>query len=426
MHQRLAIAAASADITPRKKLPLAGFSSRTGAYAEVADPLEINVLVLRRGDAAALLLTADLLYVTEALRLAVAEAVAPYGIEADAVFAAASHTHFAPLIDPDKGRLGEYCAEYDGFVRETACALAADLAARAPEPVDLRYCAAPAHHGVNRRSPARLGRGVRMLPNPGGPRDDTVRVVAFDGPDAPRCLLWNFACHPVLAASREAVSASYPGAVRAALRRALGAELPVLFLQGFCADVNPNLGERPRSALRRLARLVARPRFGQPDPGALDEWERSLGAIVLDAAAPGRGRAVEPELGSCAVDLPLDAVMDDAPDGARLTAGCLRLGRDLAVAGFSAEVGAGYAAMLQESFGACEVLPTGLLGGVHGYLPTERMRREGGYEAEGFLPYFGLRGGYRAGFSDRVGELMRAMAGRTACAGTTEGTHVRA
>jgi hypothetical protein len=40
------------------------------------------------------------------------------------------------------------------------------------------------------------------------------------------------------------------------------------------------------------------------------------------------------------------------------------------------------------------VIPVGCVGDVFGYLPTSEMVPQGGYEAQGFLPRFGLGGSF--------------------------------
>jgi len=69
------ITAGSIDITPREPVPLAGFTDRTGPSRGVADPLELNALLLRTPHASFAILSADLLFVTEDLKRRVAAAL---------------------------------------------------------------------------------------------------------------------------------------------------------------------------------------------------------------------------------------------------------------------------------------------------------------------------------------------------------------
>ena len=82
-------------------------------------------------------------------------------------------------------------------------------------------------------------------------------MLTFSDPtDRPIAVLWSYACHPVGFPARTRVSADFPGVVRRALRDAHGAELPVLFLQGFAGDVRPRETGATTRFTRRLAELV--------------------------------------------------------------------------------------------------------------------------------------------------------------------------
>ena len=56
-------------------------------------------------------------------------------------------------------------------------------------------------------------------------------------------------------------------------------------------------------------------------------------------------------------------------------------------------------------------LVLGYEGDVFGYLPTDAMVREGGYEAERFMPYFGLRGSWRPRLDEKIAALGASLRG---------------
>src|SRR5687768_2512000 len=94
---RLYAAAGSTSITPRSSLPLAGYEDRTGRSAGVASELEASVLVLRKDTSRVILLSADLLYVSD-LRQLILEQLGERVRSAE-LFTAATHTHFGPATD---------------------------------------------------------------------------------------------------------------------------------------------------------------------------------------------------------------------------------------------------------------------------------------------------------------------------------------
>src|SRR5690242_15929124 len=91
------VSAGSVDITPDRPLPLAGYEDRRGPSRGVADPLELNALLLRAPGQTIAILTADLLFVTAELKARLLEAVgARLGLDEASLLVAASHTHGAP------------------------------------------------------------------------------------------------------------------------------------------------------------------------------------------------------------------------------------------------------------------------------------------------------------------------------------------
>jgi hypothetical protein len=109
------VAAGSVSITPDRPLPLAGFTGRLEPLTAVADPLELNALLLRTREATLAILTADLLFVS-------AEPVAEYGL---AVRAPASREEVVIPVGytdsvfgylPTARMLGQHGYEDEGFM----------------------------------------------------------------------------------------------------------------------------------------------------------------------------------------------------------------------------------------------------------------------------------------------------------------------
>src|SRR5580704_1250615 len=89
-------AAGTADITPTTPLPLGGYDRRTGPFQCVAEPLEANVVVANAGHGDYVMATTDLLYPGTVLRDRIL-LKAGLADRPNALFLAASHTHFAPM-----------------------------------------------------------------------------------------------------------------------------------------------------------------------------------------------------------------------------------------------------------------------------------------------------------------------------------------
>jgi hypothetical protein len=65
--------------------------------------------------------------------------------------------------------------------------------------------------------------------------------------------------------------------------------------------------------------------------------------------------------------------------------------------------------MIQSIFNGI-TLGVGYTGPVFGYLPTDKHVREGGYESEGFIEPFGLRGSFSSGIEELVKNKFENMA----------------
>lgn len=391
--------AGTVDITPDRALPLAGSEIRTAAFTRVADRLEANALVLRHEGPPVVFVTADLMFVGEELRAGVRARLDGEVSEAS-LFFAASHTHFAPATDDRRPLLGRMDRGYLEQVCDRVSELVGRLLRERPTPVAVTYARGQASHAVNRRLRAawHLSRRGPMLgavvaaPNPTGPRDESIHVlrVARAG-GRPLALMWSYACHPVAFPRPLEVTAEYPGRVRRRLRERLGADLPVLFLQGFAGDIRPPEVDRSTSFRGRARRLLLGPRFGRFSADQWEEWADSLARRAITTAIETASAPVAGELRSRRLSRSLTEFVLGAPDDRQVTFHRITIG-GVTVVGISAEVVTEYGLHVREALGGGVGIPVGYIDDVYGYLPTERMVREGGYEADWFLRPFGLAG----------------------------------
>jgi hypothetical protein len=384
-------------------VPLAGFADRLGPSLGVHDPLELNAILLDAGGRRVAVLGADALFVTAELKARILASAGPaLGLDDASLLFAASHTHFAPALDGTKPRLGAVDPGYLALVAERAAALLRELAR--PGPLGrMTYRTGPADHSINRRRPgwqfsrSRLPRrGVVRAPNPTGPRDESLHVFRCDGPDGrARAVLWSYACHPVGFSAPQFVSADFPGVVRRSLRDALGADLPVVFLQGCSGDIRPRELAPARTLARRIAELAIGKLFTPFTENEYEAWAGSLAdRVVALAREPSAGQEVRIAPRSALGRLPLERILDGAPGDRSVTLQRIDVGADVRIMALSAEPVAEYGLALRAREPGI-VIPVGYIDSVFGYLPTTRMLGEHGYEDEGFMDAFGLSGRFR-------------------------------
>jgi hypothetical protein len=226
-------------------------------------------------------------------------------------------------------------------------------------------------------------------------------------------VLWGVSCHPTEWPRIRELSSDYPGVVRRALRTHIGRELPVLFLQGFCGDLRaPAIGRWRRTGpwRRRLLlfanTLVNGPFFSGFSPEEYDRWQ---GGIVERARkAVDEAASVTPlstKLLLHRTSIPLFA-LGLSGETANLTFHWFDLSERLRLAGISAEPCWQYADMVKHVFPDKTIWPVGYIDSVFGYLPTQAMLCEGGYEVSGFRKAFGIKGEFVGNVEQVVEQMM--------------------
>jgi hypothetical protein len=406
MSNGYSIAAGSVDITPEKPIPLAGYAaSRKETFERVADPLEANVALLRHGEVTVAFVALDLMYVGAYLHKAVVGALAGL-IPPEAIFTSAVHTHAGPPTEDSLPILGRVSPEYRDFVARRVRELILRLHAGSFAPARLEYLEGRAEHSVNRRKKVFgvsrhypfIGSQVRLAPNPEGRRDETLRLLRVrDAAGKELAIFWCYACHPVGYPGLNDLTAEYPGAVRRLLRAQHG-EIPVVFWQGFSGNIGPRqvVPSPDQEGSTYSLRAVSL--------SAWQEWARTLGQSVTACARAEAGQAIDGPIECISRSLPLR--MLGLQTDKRLQLHEIRLGADVVISGLNAEVAVEYVEKLQNLRAPAHVFPVGCVGDVYGYLPVDTMVREGGYEANGFVRRFGLRGAFVRNVEELVTERL--------------------
>jgi len=263
MKNSLFVSSGYSEISPDKIVNLSGFIKRKDPFTSQSDPLEINVLLIKCELRKIILISTDLLYVTDEIKNKILNNIEPkYGFDKDSLFIASSHTHFAPGVDPAKSRLGTVDSEYiEYFIKKTNL-LIHKVILQKPEKVNLKFCIGQANHSVNRRLKGWIlkrgripKRGVRFAPNKEGHNDESIDSLIFEGLNKKIvCVLWSYACHPTCFPDLLAVSSDYPGVVRREIRRKFKNKIPVLFFQGFSGNIRPFIVKKPKNIKERIKR----------------------------------------------------------------------------------------------------------------------------------------------------------------------------
>ncbi|HVB83097.1 MAG TPA: hypothetical protein VNE82_24505 [Candidatus Binataceae bacterium] len=405
MAQEFLISSGSVDITPRRPVPLGGFSKRRAPFTAIATPLEANVLSIKGASSSVTIVSVDLLYPGETLRAHLVKNLGLAGKDEE-LFLCASHTHSAPMTAPLMARLGVPDAEYVGYVADRITSLIKSIE-YSGESCVCTYHEGSADHSMNRRlirlrlTRSGLGRASGLGPNPQGDRDESVRIVKFSRPGGkPSAMVWNYACHPTEFPGLLQVSAEYPGIVRSRLRAEFGA-IPVLFLQGFSGDVRPPFSGRAPGIAGFVQRILVGPQFRRPLGREWEQWSNSLAESVASFARSPRQTLGTGSLKLKRIEVPEHELAAGGSGDKSLIWHLVECG-GFRIVGVNAEPVVDYRRQLEECFSGKPLLTAGCLDQPICYLPTDKMIPERGYEVEGFRSLFNFAGRFRNRLQDEV------------------------
>lgn len=418
---------AAVDITPADSLWMAGFARRTQASQGVALPLHAKALALRTGDGPpAVLVTADLLGITARLSAAVAARVEHrHGIPRANLLFNASHTHCGPVVDEQLSVAYDLSAAHRTAIRAYTAALEDKLAAVIGDAVSrLR----PARLSTT-RGHAGFAANRRVAFSPDGPVDRSVPVLRVDAADGTAiALVFGYACHnTTLTDGFVQFHGDYAGVAQAALE-ARHPGTTALFVAGCGADANPT----PRGTIdlvqqhgTALADAVDR---ALPAAAPLRPGLRTAYAIVdlpfvgADAREEWRrGLKVEEVylLRHAALMQEITARDGRLPEGQPAPVQVWRMGpgtSGLTLVALGGEVVVDYAHRLAREYPQQQLWVAGYSNDVFGYLPSRRVRREGGYEGADAMVYYGRPGPFTEQVEElvvrKVGQLMAAVSER--------------
>ena len=420
MDDELFLKVGSVDITPLRPIPLAGLFDRTDPYSTIADKLEANAVLLRDDKQKVIIVSTDLFFIGKTLRNGILDKIKDI-VSDQELFISASHSHFTPATDDSKPLLGKVDSEYLSLVIANISGLIRELVTGKAERVSLLYSVGSnSSSNINRRRFAWAGfltlrKEMEMMPNAKGYKDPSIRMIkVVDQNNNIIAILWNYCCHPTGFNNLTRVSAEYPGFVRKKLREELRSDIPVLFLQGFSGDVRPNVilkAPKKKTSSAYITFLVSRlhngQRFGNFFDSEWNEWAQSLADSVIEVVRRKNDECVKARLENKRATIEPEAI------GLTMAGGPVSFHRidigDIRIIGISAETVAEYLPLLENAFPDSKIIPVSYLDHVLGYLPTNNMLSEGGYEVNGFQKYFSVKADFPPDLQERIVSAIRSL-----------------
>lgn len=422
---------ASAVITPENKIWLGGYAARTRPAEGKAQDLQAKALVIADAQGSRFVfVTIDAIGVTRTLRQNLEPRLAQaYQLKPHEFSVTASHTHSGPEYRPARvpaegGPWVQAAEAYAKRLEDTLVALVG-RAIEAQAPARLSYARARAGFAMNRRLP-QAGSEPRNAPHPDGPVDHDVPVLRVEAPDGSlRAVMFGYACHNTTLTQ---ASYQYCGDYAGFAQQYLQEERPgvlAMFLTGAGGDQNPY----PRGTLalaqahgRTLATAVEAALATQPRN--LTGRLRSAGATIELRFAPPPSRSeFETRLKSKDKQEAGHArrMLDELERTGRLPEHypyplqVVRLGDELTFVTLGGEVVVDYSLRLKAELGGPRALwVTAYSNDVMGYIPSERVLREGGYEGASAMRLGIHPGPWASGLEEQIVGKVRELVAATA------------
>jgi hypothetical protein len=419
-------------ITPAEPMWLAGYASRTKPAEGKEHDLHVKALALEDPDGGKfVLLTADLIGVPRSLGEAVAAAVQKKtGLSREQLMLTISHTHCGPVVadnlsdmylmsDAEAAKIGPYT---DSLRRKMIDVIVKALAGL--KPATLSVGKGTARFAVNRRKPT--PKGVVNDANPGGPVDHDVPVLRVERDGKLLAVAFGYACHNTTMQYYR-WSGDYAGFAQIDLERK-HPETTALFWAGCGGDANP----LPRSKIelcrkygKELADAVDAVLEGKLEPitGTL---AASYATLCLPFASIPNGAQIAADLLSKnhAIRKRAEKFKKTIDAGGKIDdhyrhypVQVVRLGDQVIWVALGGEVVVDYSQRLKKELaGKRAIWITGYANDVMAYIPSARVLKEGGYEADSSQIYYGMPGKWSPVIEERivakVHELVKEVAGK--------------
>lgn len=408
---------AKVDITPELPAWLSGFAIRTHPANHVLQHLWAKALVIDAGRGQRfVVVTTDLLGLPPELSDEVAlRCQERFGLRRDQLWLNSSHTHSGPVVWPNLSVIFDLnpaekkrAEQYASMLTESLTSIVGQ-ALDHEVPAKVFFGSGQADFAINRRL-AKL-----QALNPGhefpAPTDHSVPVIEVKALSGKvMAVLFGYACHnTTITGEFYEVAGDYAGYAQVSVEKSHpGAQAMFTMLCG--GDQNPSprsqiaLAEQHGTALARAVEDVLGGSMTQ-----LRSKIRSSFAYADLPLKPHRREDFEAEAHSDDIyhrrraQLTLAAYdQGTVLRSVRLPVQTVRFGSQLTIVTIGGEVVVDYSLRVKRLYGSEKTIIAGYSNGVISYIPSERVLKEGGYEAEDSIVFYGLPAPYAEGIEERV------------------------
>lgn len=366
---------ATAVITPKENMWMAGYAARKKPSEGVARDLHGKALAIEGSDGQPfVLVTTDLIGIRRDVRNKVAEHCrTKFGLPPERLMLNASHTHCGPEYRPRAGREQE-AENYQTFLEETLIRIVGE-ALKNRRPANAAYARARCGFAMNRRRNYALPAddlNAKRAPTYDGPVDHDVPVLTIhDEKGTLRAIAFGYACHNTTLSSvtvppaepKYLFNGDYAGFAQERLQHAYP-EAVAMFVNGCGGDQNPypRRDEVPGVLPLELA----------------EHHGKTLAYSVIAALNTG-ARPLSGSIRAAIGDVELTRNGDKPSHTYPVQV--VHFGDAVTLVALGSETVVDYALRFKSEIKAPMVWVAGYSNDYAGYVPSRRVAVEGGYEA---------------------------------------------
>ena len=388
---------AKVNITPALPIRLSGYAGRSTESTSIEQDIYATAAVFGSDGDTAILIAVDCTGMPDNVADVVSASLSQQlGVARERINITSTHTHNGPCIDgyienlfgaPLPANQLQRVVEYTELVTERLEAVALDAISNSSPGHTITWGLGSVGFGANRRGAGIVDHDLPVL-----------RVA--DSLGNTRAIITSYAAHAVTL-NNNSVSGDWPGYAREAIE-ALYPGATALVMIGAAADINPSpLGSTTaaqnhgQSVADEVARLVSN--------NLLTPVGEIIGATHREIAIP-YASALEPgDPGSARL----------APAGTpdhQYGISTWTFGDEIAMVFLEGEVVVDYSLRLKSEQDDGRMWVNAYSNDVQGYIPSERILYEGGYEADSSGFYYALPGRFAHGLEDQIiDEVMRQL-----------------
>ena len=265
--------------------------NQTSKSFETTGQCLIQTMIINdnQGDNPLVLVAADIIWIDQYTSHKVRSLISKkYNIPKSNVCICASHTHGTYNIDKDF-LFNNYSEEYRNHIEKSIINLIDQTFNLSPINVDIFTSDIEVEGiSINRRKTffnfKKLKKTTQTMPNIKGLNDKDLNLIVFKNSDTKKIIniIARYSCHPV-SNPDNCFGPYYPGVLRNKIIKKFSHNTNLMFLQGFCGDIRPNLIKKIEGLKDRLRYFLYGNLFRQSEKNDSEDIGIKLSNYVLDA-----------------------------------------------------------------------------------------------------------------------------------------------